>query len=163
VEALWAPWRMEYIKQAKDGACIFCPLVDVTNAPHDLILWRGQSVFCLLNRYPYNPGHLMVAPYDHVDAIAELPASTQQELIWLLGEANALLERVLTPAGLNCGLNLGRTAGAGVLGHLHFHSVPRWEGDTNFFPVLSGTRSLPEYLDETYQKLLPAFSQLQGG
>lgn len=163
MEITWAPWRVEYILAPKSDACVFCPMQSPGNDRQQLILWRGQSSFCVLNRFPYNPGHLMIAPYAHTEDLAGVGSAVQQELIWAMGEAMQILRSTLKADGLNCGLNLGQTAGAGVLGHLHFHVVPRWNGDTNFLPVLAQTRSMPEYLDETYAKLAPAFANLNRG
>ncbi|MBI2342988.1 MAG: HIT domain-containing protein [Deltaproteobacteria bacterium] len=165
MKALWAPWRMEYIAAPKPrgGECLLCALQTTGDERSRLILWRGPSACCILNRYPYNPGHLMVSPYAHTDQLAALPAATQQELIWMLGEASAIALRVLRAEGLNCGMNIGRTAGAGIVDHLHFHIVPRWNGDTNFLPVLADTKAMPQYLDETYRALAPDFAALPGG
>lgn len=161
MDVLWAPWRMEYIDTPKPPACVFCAMRQALPAPNDYVLWRGQAVFCVLNRYPYNPGHLMVVVGEHTDRLAQLPAATQQELMWVFGQAVEIVRTVLKPTGLNAGLNIGREAGAGIVDHLHFHIVPRWAGDTNFMPVLAETRAMPEHLAETYRKLAPAFATLE--
>lgn len=164
MDALWAPWRMEYIHQAHQTAdCVFCPMRQVSDDPTQRILWRGEQTLIVMNRYPYNPGHLLIVPYDHTDDLLALTAPAREELTWALGQCVAMVKATLGAAGVNCGMNLGRTAGAGVPGHLHFHVVPRWDGDHNFLPVLGQTKSMPEYLDETYATLAPAFAQLQRG
>ncbi len=162
MDVLWAPWRMEYIGSEKSTGCVFCELsASRQHDPDDLVLWRGTDVYCVLNRYPYNPGHILVVINAHTDQLESLPASAQQELIWTFGKAMAIVQSVLKPEGINGGLNVGRAAGAGVLNHLHFHIVPRWSGDSNFLPVLGATKSMPEYLADTYAKLAPAFAVLQ--
>lgn len=161
MENLWAPWRMEYIKASdKTKSCVFCDILPAGNDRERLILWRGESTYCVMNRYPYNPGHLLIIPNQHTDELPLLPTETQHEMIWLLSETTKIVKQVLKAENMNVGMNIGRSAGAGVLGHMHFHVIPRWNGDTNFLPVLDETRSLPEYLDDTYETLYPAFSKL---
>jgi ATP adenylyltransferase len=157
VERLWAPWRIEYVEapHPHDEGCIFCGRLALGDDEKALILTRSQLAFAILNAYPYNPGHLMVAPLRHV---GELEALRPDEL----ADASALLQRSVRalkeasgPDGFNIGLNLGRVAGAGVPGHVHWHVVPRWNGDTNFMAVVGETRVLPEALAATYAKLKP--------
>lgn len=162
MDTLWAPWRMAYIDRPKEAdGCVFCPMATVGDDRSRLILWRGRTTFCVMNLYPYNPGHLLCIPYQHAAKLDGLPSATQQELIWLMGRSVTLLEQQIGATGCNLGLNVGKAGGAGIPSHLHFHVVPRWDGDHNFMPVLAGTKSLPEYIDETYQRLLPGFAQLQ--
>jgi len=161
VQRLWSPWRMRYIEQAKDegedAECFLCSKPRQGDDAKASILARAESAYVVLNAFPYNPGHLMVAPFRHV---GELEDVNDQELIdsgRLLQRSVRALKEAMAPDGFNGGLNLGRVAGAGVPGHLHWHLVPRWNGDTNFMPVLGETRVLPESLGETYAKLKPLF------
>ena len=154
---LWAPWRLEYIKGPKDGECIFCVGPASGDDRAKYVVRRGEHCFTMLNAYPYNPGHLMVAPFRHV---GELPELTDEELTdasHLLQRSVRAMREEMEPHGFNIGMNLGKVAGAGVPGHLHWHVVPRWNGDTNFMPVVGATRVLPESLDDTYKKLRPRF------
>ena len=160
MERLWTPWRMEYIKGA-DAAdtCFLCeaPNLDPEQDDRTYILHRGRDAFVILNIYPYNTGHLMVAPYRHTADLESLGAEEGLEGFGLLRRSVEALKGAFDPHGFNIGMNLGRVAGAGIPDHLHFHVVPRWGGDTNFMPVLSDTKVLPEMLDETYAKLKPLF------
>jgi ATP adenylyltransferase len=161
MERLWTPWRMEYIKSAatsdEDEGCIFCDLPKEDDDEHTLILGRGRTAFVILNRFPYNPGHLMVAPYRHEGDLVELKDEELAETSELVRESVRVLRDAWEPSGFNVGMNLGRVAGAGVPGHVHWHVVPRWDGDSNFMPVIGQTKVLPELLDESYAKLRPAF------
>lgn len=161
MERLWTPWRMEYIKSATTDdeaeGCIFCDLPADGDDERTLILARGDHAFVILNRYPYNPGHLMVAPFRHVGDLAELEDEDLAETVALVRDSVRALRDEWQPSGFNVGMNLGRVAGAGVPGHLHWHVVPRWHGDSNFMPVIGQTKVLPELLEETYRKLRPAF------
>ncbi len=163
MDTLWAPWRMEYIQSAAASGCVFCPMQDRGKDRERLILWRGTHTFCVMNRYPYNPGHLLVLPYQHTDDLLALDGLARDELMWLLAQSIAVVQKTLLPEGVNCGMNLGKMAGAGVLGHAHFHILPRWNGDTNFLPLLGATKSMPEYLDDTYQTLAGGFAALSKG
>ena len=162
LETLWAPWRMQFIQDPKpDSAeCVFCylPKQPDSNDPANLVLWRGHSVFVVMNRYPYNCGHLLVIPYDHQKNLFDLSDLVLNELMMATTRASQVLKEALNCQGVNVGMNLGKAAVAGIPDHLHMHLVPRWEGDTNFFPILGQTKSLPEYLDETYQKLKKFYS-----
>ena len=162
-ERLWTPWRMEYIRRGEGGeagGCIFCDFPaageDKDEANH--LLARGKVSFALLNAFPYNPGHLMVAPYRHVGDYTELTAEELAEIMALAGDAIRALSEESGPHGYNLGMNLGQVAGAGIADHLHLHLVPRWGGDTNFMPVVGQTKVLPELLAETYQRLRPHFA-----
>jgi len=154
MEHLWAPWRMEYILGEKEEGCIFCDKPKENEDAENYILHRGEKNFVILNRYPYNPGHLMVAPYSHVASLDKLSNEELLDHFRLVDRCVAILGEVLSPSGFNIGINLSKVAGAGVEGHIHTHIVPRWEGDTNFMPVISDTRVIPETLAETYAKLV---------
>jgi ATP adenylyltransferase len=158
---LWSPWRMAYVRGGGDGGggCIFCDL-PAAGEDHDEqnhLLARGELSFVLLNAFPYNPGHLMVAPYRHVGRYGELTAAELAEMMAFAGTAIGALEEDAGAHGFNLGMNLGQVAGAGIADHLHLHLVPRWGGDTNFMPVVGQTKVLPELLAETYQRLRPRF------
>jgi ATP adenylyltransferase len=155
-ERLWAPWRLEYVAGGADQpGCIFCDRAH----GDDLVVHRGRHAFALMNLYPYSNGHLMIAPYRHVPLPGGLDSDERAEMWELLDAALGSLSRAMSPDGYNAGLNLGRVAGAGVEHHLHLHVVPRWNGDTNFMPVLGETRVLPELLAQTYERLRPLFEQ----
>jgi ATP adenylyltransferase len=156
MEQLWAPWRIEYVRRAKESHCILCQKPRENDDEANLILHRGHSSFIILNAFPYSPGHLMVAPYRHVSELQEVTAEEAKEHFELVKKAVALLNQVLKPDGFNLGLNVGRNAGAGIQKHLHTHIVPRWQGDTNFMPVMSDTRVISEGLAATYRKLKDA-------
>jgi ATP adenylyltransferase len=160
MERLWTPWRMEYIKSAgaEQGGCIFCELPAKGDDEAVYILARTERSFAILNAYPYNPGHVMVAPFRHIGDLESLEESELLETGGLLQRAIRALREVMQPQGFNMGMNLGRIAGAGLPDHLHWHVVPRWDGDTNFMPVLGQTKVLPELLEETYAKLRPSFA-----
>jgi ATP adenylyltransferase len=154
MERLWAPWRGAYIERGAPDGCIFCdkPRAGDDRANH--ILSRSEACFSMLNRYPYNGGHLMVAPFRHVAGLDGLSPAELQGIMLLVRDSVELLRRVLSPAGFNVGINLGGEAGAGVAGHLHVHVVPRWKGDTNFMAVTGGTKVISQALDEIYARLL---------
>ena len=153
MERIWAPWRIEYIERAKEGGCILCQKPRENNDEANFILYRGQNNFIILNAFPYNPGHLMVAPYRHIANLQDLTDDEIKEHLDVVKRAVKLLTEVLKPAGFNIGLNIGKVAGAGIEYHLHTHIVPRWQGDVNFMPVLSDTRVISEALAATYKKL----------
>lgn len=166
---IWSPWRMEFIKKAVKGhKCIFCSFkFQISDTKKKilldskaLVLYRGVHCYVLMNRYPYNNGHLMVVPYGHIAEICDLPADSQGEMMRLTGESVRILKTALKCEGANCGMNIGSVAGAGIDGHLHMHVVPRWKGDSNFLPVIGDTKSMPEYLKTTYAKLKPHFDRL---
>jgi ATP adenylyltransferase len=158
MEQLWAPWRIEYVRRAKESHCILCQKPRENDDEANLILHRGHSNFMILNAFPYSPGHLMVAPYRHVSELQEITAGEAKEHFELVKKAVALLNQVLKPDGFNLGLNVGKNAGAGIQKHLHTHIVPRWQGDTNFMPVMSDTRVISEGLAATYRKLKDAIA-----
>ncbi len=157
METLWAPWRMTYIEKARPSTCLFCETPLTGDDEKDLLLYRGTSVFVLMNLFPYNPGHLMIAPYRHLDDLGKLSPDEQLELVQEAARSTRLLRRTMNPDGFNLGANLGKAAGAGIEEHLHLHIVPRWNGDTNFMPVVAGARVIPEHLTATYRKLASLF------
>jgi len=160
VKRLWAPWRMAYIKDAaKASGCLFCRTAKSGKDEGNLVVFRGRLGLVMMNRYPYNSGHLMVAPYRHVAAVETLTDRESAEMFRLAGRSVRILSRVMKPQGYNLGMNLGRVAGAGVLGHLHLHIVPRWSGDTNFMPLLGDTKVVAEALEATYKKLVQGFQR----
>ncbi len=154
MKTLWAPWRMTYIKKGPAASrCIFCTKPRARRDAGNLILHRGRHAFILMNLYPYNSGHVMVAPYAHVDSLERLSPDQALDLLALTNLALRVLRETLRPQGFNLGINLGRVSGAGIEGHVHLHIVPRWNGDTNFMPLFAETRVMPEHLRETYRKL----------
>ncbi len=153
MDIMWAPRRMEYIMMEKPEGCIFCDKPGEDRDADNYILHREESNFVILNSYPYNPGHLMVVPYRHVAHLEELTDGELTEHFRLVNRVTEALTRELGPGGINLGMNLGKVAGAGIEGHIHTHVVPRWEGDTNFMPVISHTRVIPEDLASTFAKL----------
>ena len=154
---LWAPWRIEYVQRVKESGCILCQKPRENNDEANFILYRGQNNFLILNTFPYNPGHLMVAPYRHIANLQDLKDEEVKEHFDIVKKSIGLLLETLNPAGFNIGLNVGKVAGAGIEDHLHTHIVPRWQGDTNFMPVLSNTRVVSEALTATYKKLKAKF------
>lgn len=150
---IWAPWRVEYIRSEKTKGCIFCQKPEENKDSQNYILLRGKTSFVILNSYPYNPGHLMVAPFRHLATLDELTDEELFEHFDLVRRSARAIREAYKPEGFNIGINLGRVAGAGVEGHVHTHVVPRWNGDTNFMPVLSDTKVLPEALASTYAQL----------
>ncbi len=163
MEILWAPWRMKFIEDLKKtkGVCIFCEAAQTGDDRERLILYRGNVAYILMNRYPYNNGHLLIVPYRHVPSLKELNATEYREMMELTSHSVEIMKDVMNAEGFNCGINIGRASGAGIVEHIHMHVVPRWVGDTNFLPILSGTRSMPEYLTETYDRLIDGFKKIK--
>ena len=160
---LWAPWRAAYVKHKPRGIprCIFCfGRLGAVERRRRLVLYAGPLALVMLNRYPYNNGHLMVAPRRHVASLELLTREELIELSTIVANSVQRLRTAYAPAGLNVGLNLGRAAGAGIADHMHWHLVPRWEGDTNFMPVIASTRVLPQSLSETCAMLEPHFKSI---
>jgi ATP adenylyltransferase len=160
MEHIWAPWRIKYIRMAKEGkekGCILCEKPKENKDAPNYILHRGQKNFVILNSYPYNPGHLMIAPYRHVANLEELSKEELHEHYEMVSRSIEVLKKEFEPAGFNIGMNLGRAAGAGIDAHIHTHVVPRWSGDSNFMPVIADVRVLPEALAETYDRLKGKF------
>lgn len=155
MKPVFAPWRMEFIlgKGKKEKGCVFCTRHKRKKDRPDLILARGKSCFVILNKFPYNNGHLMVLPYRHLATLEDLTAREKLEMFTLIQKAEHVLKKAMRPQGFNLGLNLGKAAGAGIDDHLHFHVIPRWFADTNFWPVVASTKSMPQHLMETYDLL----------
>jgi ATP adenylyltransferase len=159
MDYLWTPWRYQYISQAGEpDACVFCEAARASDDKAVLVVHRGQRNFVIVNRFPYTSGHIMVVPYEHAAMLEALPDETLVELILLARAAERHLRAVYRPEGLNLGMNIGRSAGAGIAGHVHLHALPRWTGDTNFMTVVGETRVLPEDLEVTWEKLRKAFA-----
>jgi ATP adenylyltransferase len=160
---LWAPWRMAFIepKTPQPQQCIFCTQPAAHRDDEYHIPYRGERCYMMLNRYPYNNGHLMIAPYQHVESIEKLDAATLAELMAQAQLALRALRQVMNPDGFNMGINQGKVAGAGFAEHMHFHIVPRWNGDTNFMPVIADIKVIPESLDSVHQKLKQALASLK--
>lgn len=158
-DPLWAPWRMEFILGEKPEGCIFCrfPAAPESDDRENLVVHRSAHAFTCLNKYPYNPGHLMVIPRAHVADLALLAPEALADLSAELVRAAGVVKALLGPDGMNVGMNLGRAAGAGIADHLHWHVVPRWVGDNNFMPVLADQRVVPEALERTWEKLRAGF------
>ncbi len=156
MDRLWAPWRIDYILREKDDKCFLCERPKEKDDEKNLIVFRGKKCFVILNRYPYNSGHLMIAPYRHILNIEELEDEESEELFYILKKTIIALKEAFRPEGFNVGTNLGEAAGAGEE-HLHFHVLPRWIGDTNFMPTLADVKVLPEHLKTTYEKLSKSF------
>ena len=162
MDRLWAPWRAQYIKEssgkppAGDESCFLCRgLASAPEADRDnLLAWRGPNSAVYLNRYPYNNGHILVAPVIHRGSLGDLTGRDLVEPLETVRRVISILDRMLRPEGYNVGLNLGKSAGAGLPGHLHWHIVPRWDGDTNFMPVLGQTKVIVESLSEFYDRLV---------
>lgn len=162
MERLWTPWRMAYIKgDARAPGCIFCdlPALEASNDRDSLILARGERAYVIMNKFPYNSGHLMIAPYTHTNDFEVITPEEHNEIAVLTARCVAALKGLYGPEGFNIGLNLGRAGGAGIVDHLHTHIVPRWSGDTNYMTTVGGTKVLPETLEETYDKLHPVLTR----
>jgi ATP adenylyltransferase len=159
MENLWAPWRMEYVLGNREPYCIFCSEGNGHTDEQRLILYRGPLVMVMMNKFPYNNGHLLIAPWKHVAGLEDLSPEEMTHIMQWLTISTQIIKHIMLPNGFNIGLNLGSAAGAGVESHLHFHVVPRWQGDTNFLTVLGDVRSIPEHLKQTYAKLLPYFEK----
>ena len=157
MEHIWAPWRIKYIQMEKVAGCILCEKPRQDSDTENYILHRGEKNFIILNSYPYNPGHLMIATYRHVASLEGLTKEELHEHFEIVSRSIKVLRQVFNPAGFNIGINMGKVAGAGIDDHFHTHIVPRWQGDTNFMPVISETRVIPEALAETYDKLKDKF------
>jgi ATP adenylyltransferase len=159
MERLWAPWRMEYITEEPRPGCLFCRVIE---HPDDkdaaLVVWRPAGALVLLNKFPYNPGHVMVAPIAHLAGLEDLDDSQTTALMHAMKRTITVLKNQLKPEGFNIGANIGRVAGAGMPDHIHLHIVPRWNGDTNFMPVLGEVKVVNEHLLQTAAKLSQAFS-----
>ncbi len=159
MQVLWAPWRMEYINsEKKEESCIFCPGEDRGKDEERLILYVGSLTMVMMNRFPYNNCHLLVAPVHHLAGLERLSDEEMLDLLLMVRRSINILKKIINPEGFNVGLNLGRVAGAGMEEHMHFHIVPRWNGDTNYRTVFGEVRVIPEHIKETYKILLSYFS-----
>ena len=162
MEALWAPWRLDYVKDAKPvSECVFCVAPtrdDALDREHGVIGY-GEHGYLILNRYPYTNGHVLVVPFAHESEIDQLDEAVQVDLHRLLMRAVRMIKAAYGCPGLNIGLNMGSAAGAGIASHLHYHVVPRWPGDTNFMPVVGGAKVIPESLEAVYDRLKAAWSE----
>jgi len=163
MENLWAPWRMAFItpKIPPPPGCIFCTQPTANHDAEYHILYRGELCFMMLNKYPYNNGHLMIAPFKHVGSISLLDAEMLAELMGQAQLALKALRLAMSPDGFNMGINEGKAAGAGFAEHIHYHIVPRWNGDTNFMPVIADIKVMPEHSDSVYQKLKAALVRVK--
>ncbi len=164
MEQLWAPWRMAYItpKNPPPPGCIFCTQPAAQRDEEYHILYRGVYCYMMLNRYPYNSGHLMIAPYQHIDSLEKLDAAMLADLMAQAQLALHAIRLSMNPHGFNMGINEGKVAGAGFAEHVHYHVVPRWNGDTNFMPVIADTKVLPEHLDKVYHQFKEAIEKAKG-
>lgn len=157
---IWAPWRIQYITGEKQPGCIFCDALAGSDDAANLVLHRGTTAFVIMNLYPYNPGHLMVAPNEHVSSLDELDSTVRSEIIDLTSVCVDIVREAMNPQGFNAGFNLGDIAGASIKEHLHMHVVPRWQGDNNFMAVLADIDVVPQALEETFQLLRPRFDAI---
>jgi ATP adenylyltransferase len=159
VDYLWSPWRYSYLTALKNPeGCIFCAMAASDRDEESLIVFRGAHNFVVLNRFPYTSGHLMVVPYRHIPDLAGLDEAAATELMALVQASERHLRRTYRPDGLNIGMNIGESAGAGIAGHIHMHVLPRWTGDANFMTTVAQTRVLPEEILVTWQRLKEAFA-----
>ena len=156
MKTLWAPWRMGYILSDKTEGCIFCELPKQNNDRENLILYRSSHTYIIMNRYPYNNGHIMVVPYLHAPSLDGLNDETMLDLMKVARHAASSVKKAFMPEGFNIGINLGKVAGAGMETHIHLHMVPRWAGDTSFMTVFDDVRVIPEHVLSTYDKLFAA-------
>ena len=157
MERLWAPWRVEYIQGERPKGCVLCISLEPGDDAKNLILYRGKLNFVIMNKYPYNAGHLLVAPFRHVATPVDFTDAELEEHYRLVRRCLVVLGETYNPHGFNVGMNLGKVAGAGIAEHCHTHIVPRWEGDTNFMPVISETRVISESMEAVYNRLKGKF------
>ncbi|MBO4335281.1 MAG: HIT domain-containing protein [Desulfovibrio sp.] len=158
MKQLWSPWRIEYILGPKPDCCVFCLPEHTDEDEERLVLHRAKHAFVIMNKYPYSNGHLMVCPYRHVMQLADVPLPELHEIIGLIQRCSVILQEHFHCEGINVGLNQGQAAGAGIREHLHFHLVPRWNGDSSFMAVFDEVRTIPEHLSSTYRALAPYFT-----
>ena len=158
MDMIWSPWRMNYINNKQEGDhCVFCHALEQKDDPDYLILYRGEHVFIMLNRYPYTSGHLMVIPYEHCPSHEDLSPAARTEMMDLITRSTSLIRKVYKPHAFNLGANIGEDGGAGISQHFHFHVVPRWRGDSNFMSVTANTRVFPEEVETSYRRLKEAW------
>jgi ATP adenylyltransferase len=162
MEQMWAPWRMEYILSEVDNssACIFCEFPKKNDDEKFFIVYRSEHSFVILNKFPYNNGHAMVVPYQHCSDITELDDDCMFDMQKTIRKTVRMMKNIIKPHGFNLGMNIGRVGGAGIDQHLHYHIVPRWNGDTNFMPVIANTKVVSESLRATWKKFKAGFENL---
>lgn len=160
-QVIWAPWRMSYVTADRPDTpgCVFCHAVEAGDDEGMLVLFRGVGAYVIMNRYPYNNGHIMVVPFDHVPRLTDLSTAVAAEIVHLTSRTQDIIQQTMNPHGFNLGMNQGSAAGAGIEEHLHMHLVPRWNGDTNFMPAIGETRVIPQALHDTYALLKDGFDQ----
>jgi len=159
-ENLWAPWRLKYVTRiGEDEGCIFCSKPKEDNDKENLILYRGETCYIIMNLYPYNNGHLMVIPYRHLSDFTLMTDEEMLETMLLTKKVINAFKETMNPNGFNTGYNLGRAAGAGIDAHIHFHIVPRWNGDSNFMPVIGETKVISQHIGDTYDILYPILNR----
>jgi len=158
-DIIWAPWRIGYIVKIKKKGCFLCHSYRSKDDDKNFVVYRGKFSFVVMNIFPYNNGHLMIAPIKHLKDITSLTEEEDKEIMELIKKSVKILKKLLNPDGFNIGVNLGKTAGAGLEEHIHFHIVPRWNGDTNFMPVISDTKVIPQSLSELYLELKKEFKK----
>lgn len=161
MDRMHAPWRISYIKEEREEGCIFCTKPPANDDRKNLILHRGETCYIIMNKFPYINGHLMVAPYEHVGEVEDLPLAVWTEMMQLAQLAVKALKIAMRPHGFNLGVNIGRVAGAGMEGHVHLHIVPRWNGDVNFMPVFAECRIISQHIEESYADLVKALAQVK--
>jgi len=158
---IWAPWRIEFISSEKDGVCFLCDKEQSSDSIDEpLVIARNEHAFVIANRYPYNPGHLLISPYRHVGDLTDLTPEERAALMETVTQCQIVLKELMNPNGFNVGFNLGVDGGAGVADHIHMHIVPRWRGDNNFMPVIAETRVVPEAIEETVKLLKEKWNEL---
>ncbi len=160
MDQLWAPWRLEYIQGPEDQRCIFCVDENPADDQAQLIVTRGEHSYVMMNRYPYSNGHLMVSPNRHLSDTAELENCEVLEIHQMMIRSQKVLRDVCSAQGFNVGWNIGQAGGAGIADHIHMHIVPRWQGDSNFMPILADTRVIPQHIETTYSLLAKAFLEI---
>jgi ATP adenylyltransferase len=163
MKRLWAPWRAKYIEnfsQEEDRKCLFCEKASSRNDKENFILYRSKECYIIMNLFPYNSGHIMIVPYKHTADINELSDEENLDIMRTIRKGIQALTKALKPHGFNIGANLGRVSGAGIAEHIHFHIVPRWNGDTNFMPIIGDTKVISEHIEDTYKKLKIALDEL---
>jgi len=158
---LWSPWRMDYIRTPKEEGCVFCQKSKSAQDRENLVLFRGKDSFVLMNLFPYNNAHLLISPYQHIDSTLELSSQVSSEIMFLANQSMRIIKMTMNAEGFNFGANIGAVGGAGIKDHVHFHVVPRWQGDTNFMPVIGHTKVMVEGLLETYDELKPQFDKIK--
>ena len=160
MKPLWAPWRMEYVKTPKDGENIFIDKVDSKKDRDNLVLFRGKFSFIIMNLYPYNNGHILILPYNKISSMEDLNDNEIYEIMKLSQESMRILRKKMNAQGFNFGLNMGKAAGSGINEHLHYHIVPRWNGDNNFMPTIGNTKVIVQGLQDTYDMIYPEFQKI---